>query len=106
LSGAAQNGPAAYSSSPADAVFLSVGAIGRFRFSRPRGQPCGQPILPNGGAQPGCCVHDVLPFGMRVDRVDFGRLLAEQFHHFIIFGSQLPVVRRVTVPEDLMRHAL
>lgn len=43
---------------------------------------------------------------MWIDRVDLGRLLAEQFHHLIVFGPQLPVVRRGTVPQDVMGHAL
>lgn len=42
---------------------------------------------------------------MRVDGVDFGRLLAEQFHHLVVFGPQLPVVRGGAVPQDVVRHA-
>ena len=47
----------------------------------------------------------VLPFGMGIDGVNLGGLLAEQFHDLIIFRAQLPVVRGVAVPQDVMRHA-
>lgn len=70
-----------------------------------RERPRGQPILPDRGAQPGRRAYNVLPFGMGIDGMDLCGLLAEQFHDPIIFRAQLPVVRGVAVPQDVMRYA-
>lgn len=42
---------------------------------------------------------------MGVDGMDLRGLLAEQCHDLIVFRAQLPVVRGVAVPQDVMRHA-
>ena len=87
------------------AGLLSLCATWRIGFPRLRGQPRGQPFVPNRVAQPFGGCHDMFPFGMRIDGVDLGRLLAEQFHHLIIFRPQLPIVRGGTVPQDVVGHA-
>lgn len=38
--------------------------------------------------------------------MNLGGLLIEQFHDFIVFGTQLAIVGRITVPQDVMRHPL
>lgn len=50
------------------------------------------------------CGHDIRPFGMRANDVDFRGLLTQEFHDFIVRRAEFPVMGGVAMAQDVMRR--